>query len=62
MGRLAAMFILFFAGTTTAYWAEAGAIPFMPRKTRHQGFSAPVGGNMEGKEVRFGIANSPSSP
>jgi len=48
-----AMFILFFAGTTTAYWAEARGNPM------HQARGVAVAdGNMEGKEVRFGIVNS----
>jgi K+-transporting ATPase ATPase A chain len=48
-----AMFILFFAGTTTAYWAEARGNPI------HQARGIAVAdGNMEGKEVRFGIVNS----
>jgi K+-transporting ATPase ATPase A chain len=55
----AAMFILFFAGTATAYWAEARGNPIhaaMGLDTRASAFQS--GGNMEGKEVRFGIANS----
>ena len=48
---LAAMMILFVAGTAVAYWQEAQATPMM------QGFGLH-GGNMEGKEVRFGIAAS----
>jgi len=48
---LAAMMILFLAGTTVAYWQEAGTTPML------QGFGLH-GGNMEGKEVRFGIAAS----
>jgi K+-transporting ATPase ATPase A chain len=55
----AAMFILFFAGTTTAYWAEARGNPIhaaMGLDTRASAFQS--GGNMEGKEVRFGIVNS----
>jgi len=48
---LAAMMILFVAGTAVAYWQEARATPMM------QGFGLH-GGNMEGKEVRFGIAAS----
>jgi K+-transporting ATPase ATPase A chain len=48
---LAAMMILFLAGTAVAYWQEAQATPMM------QGFGLH-GGNMEGKEVRFGIAAS----
>jgi K+-transporting ATPase ATPase A chain len=55
----AAMFILFFAGTATAYWAEARGNPIhaaMGLDTKPSAFQP--GGNMEGKEVRFGIANS----
>src|SRR5215471_5967382 len=44
----AAMAFLFLAGVTTAYWAEAKGNPMF----------TVAGGNMEGKEVRFGIANS----
>ena len=54
-----AMFILFFAGTATAYWAEARGNPIHAAQgldTRASSLQA--GGNMEGKEVRFGIANS----
>jgi K+-transporting ATPase ATPase A chain len=49
----AAMFVLFAAGVTTAYWAEARGNPIHIAR----GID-PAGGNMEGKEVRFGIANS----
>ncbi|MTD94537.1 potassium-transporting ATPase subunit KdpA [Hyphomicrobium sp. xq] len=44
----AAMSVLFFAGVTLAYWAEAHG---------NDAFTALglTGGNMEGKEVRFGI-------
>ncbi|KQN90348.1 potassium-transporting ATPase subunit A [Sphingomonas sp. Leaf67] len=48
---LAAMMILFLAGTTVTYWAEAVGNPVL-----HQ--IGVAGGNMEGKEVRFGIAAS----
>ena len=48
---LAAMTILFLAGVTVAYWAEASGNPIL-----HQ--LGVAGGNMEGKEVRFGIAMS----
>src|SRR5262245_5321624 len=54
-----AMFALFFAGVTTAYWAEARGNPI--HAARGVDVVATVGnpgGNMEGKEVRFGIANS----
>jgi K+-transporting ATPase ATPase A chain len=54
-----AMFILFFAGTTTAYWAEARGNPIHAAQGIDVKASAvQPGGNMEGKEVRFGIANS----
>ena len=48
---LAAMAILFTAGVTLAYWQEAAGNPIL-----HQ--LGAAGGNMEGKEVRFGIAAS----
>jgi K+-transporting ATPase ATPase A chain len=48
---LAAMLLMFLAGTTIAYWQEAGSTPML------HGFGLH-GGNMEGKEVRFGIAAS----
>jgi K+-transporting ATPase ATPase A chain len=53
----AAMAFLFLAGLTTAYWAEARGNPLLVGTEQHAGALAP-GGNMEGKEVRFGIANS----
>jgi potassium-transporting ATPase potassium-binding subunit len=53
----AAMAVLFFAGVITAYWAESKGNPLLAGVD--QKFSAlQPGGNMEGKEVRFGIANS----
>jgi K+-transporting ATPase ATPase A chain len=53
----AAMAFLFLAGVTTAYWAEARGNPLL--KGADQQVSAlQSGGNMEGKEVRFGIADS----
>jgi K+-transporting ATPase ATPase A chain len=55
----AAMFILFFAGTATAYWAEARGNPIHAAQGLDtKASSIQPGGNMEGKEVRFGIANS----
>jgi K+-transporting ATPase ATPase A chain len=48
----AAMFVLFTAGVATAYWAEARGNPI------HIARGVAPGGNMEGKEVRFGVANS----
>ena len=53
----AAMGILFFVGVTTAYWAEARGNPLMHGASQ-QASETQAGGNMEGKEVRFGIANS----
>jgi len=53
----AAMAVLFFAGVTTAYWAEAQGNPLLAGTDQHASSMQP-GGNMEGKEVRFGIANS----
>src|SRR6201987_1205993 len=53
----AAMAILFFAGVTVAYWAEARGNPLLAG-TNQQTTALQSGGNMEGKEVRFGIANS----
>jgi K+-transporting ATPase ATPase A chain len=55
----AAMAFLFLAGVTTAYWAEARGNPLLTTAGADQSISAASsGGNMEGKEVRFGIANS----
>ncbi|WP_066547787.1 MULTISPECIES: potassium-transporting ATPase subunit KdpA [unclassified Sphingomonas] len=48
---LGAMAVLFLAGVTAAYWAESNGNPVL-----HQ-LGVP-GGNMEGKETRFGIAAS----
>jgi K+-transporting ATPase ATPase A chain len=55
----AAMFLLFLGGVTTAYWAEARGNPIHAARGVNVVASATQsGGNMEGKEVRFGIANS----
>jgi K+-transporting ATPase ATPase A chain len=52
-----AMAVLWFVGVVTCYWAEAR--PNALLKGVDQTVSATSsGGNMEGKEVRFGIANS----
>ncbi|KQS03450.1 potassium-transporting ATPase subunit A [Sphingomonas sp. Leaf357] len=48
---LAAMTLLFVAGAGVTYWQEAAGNPVL----HHIGVA---GGNMEGKEVRFGIAAS----
>jgi K+-transporting ATPase ATPase A chain len=53
----AAMAVLFFAGVTTAYFAEAAGNPEF-RGVDQRATATQSGGNMEGKEVRFGIANS----
>ena len=52
-----AMAILFLAGVTVAYWAEARGNPLLAG-TNQRVTARQAGGNMEGKEVRFGIANS----
>ena len=48
---LAAMALIFIAGVSVTYWQEAAGNPAL-----HQ--LGVAGGNMEGKEVRFGIAPS----
>jgi len=48
-----AMFALFVAGVLTAWWSEARGNPIH----QHLGVAA-ADGNLEGKEVRFGIFNS----
>ena len=52
-----AMAVLFLAGVTVAYWAEAQGNPLLKGVDQHAS-AMQTGGNMEGKEVRFGIANS----
>jgi K+-transporting ATPase ATPase A chain len=49
----AAMAVLFFAGVVACYHAESGANPALAGFPVDQSM-----GNMEGKEVRFGVANS----
>ena len=53
----AAMAILFVAGVSVAYWAEARGNPLLAN-TDQRVTAMQSGGNMEGKETRFGIANS----
>jgi len=53
----AAMYVLFAAGFVTAYWAEAHPHPLIHNAVQTRS-ATQAGGNMEGKEVRFGIANS----
>ncbi|MEA3389730.1 potassium-transporting ATPase subunit KdpA [Sphingobium naphthae] len=48
---LSAMLVLFLAGVTVTYWQEAAGNPIL------HGLGV-AGGNMEGKEVRFGIVAS----
>ncbi|MCC6471889.1 MAG: potassium-transporting ATPase subunit KdpA [Alphaproteobacteria bacterium] len=56
---LAAMAVLFLAGVVIAYWAESAGNPAFAALGVDGGSGAlQAGGNMEGKEVRFGIANS----
>jgi potassium-transporting ATPase potassium-binding subunit len=52
----AAMAFLFMAGVTTIYWSEARGNPLLAGADQHV-TALQSGGNMEGKEVRFGIAN-----
>jgi K+-transporting ATPase ATPase A chain len=55
----AAMGVLFLMGLSVAYWAEVPGNPAYAAMGVDQTASAlQSGGNMEGKEVRFGIANS----
>jgi potassium-transporting ATPase potassium-binding subunit len=53
----AAMTVLFLAGVTAAYAAEARGNPLLHGVDQSVTSQQP-GGNMEGKEVRFGITNS----
>ncbi len=52
-----AMTALFLVGLTAAYWAEARGNPQFAGVDQTAS-ALQSGGNMEGKEVRFGIANS----
>lgn len=53
----AAMAVLFFAGVAISYWAEAQGNPLIAGVDQQASTMQP-GGNMEGKEVRFGIVNT----
>jgi potassium-transporting ATPase potassium-binding subunit len=53
----AAMASLFLVGVFVAYYAEAQTNPLL-HSVDQRALSTQAGGNMEGKEVRFGIANS----
>jgi K+-transporting ATPase ATPase A chain len=52
-----AMAVLFFAGIAVAYWAETKGNPLIAGVDQRTS-AAQSGGNMEGKEVRFGQTNS----
>jgi potassium-transporting ATPase potassium-binding subunit len=52
-----AMATLFLCGVMVAYWAEARGNPLLTGVDQHATALQP-GGNMEGKEARFGIANT----
>jgi len=54
---LAAMTVLWFGGVLTCFWAEAHPNPLLHNVDQSISQNQS-GGNMEGKEVRFGIANS----
>jgi K+-transporting ATPase ATPase A chain len=54
---LACMVVLWFTGTVTCYWAESQPNPLLHGVDQHVSLTQ-AGGNMEGKEVRFGIVNS----
>jgi K+-transporting ATPase ATPase A chain len=54
---LAAMFVLFAAGFTTVYWAESQPHPLLHGVVQNGTLTSPAG-NMEGKEVRFGVSQS----
>jgi K+-transporting ATPase ATPase A chain len=56
-----AMALLFLAGSATAYWAESHPNPALSGLAIEQPVDGAGGvspGNMEGKEVRFGVPNS----
>jgi len=56
---LAAMTIVLVVFVATAYWAESAGNPLLTKLGVDQTASTTQsGGNMEGKEIRFGIANS----
>jgi K+-transporting ATPase ATPase A chain len=54
---LAAMTVLWFGGVLTCFWAESQPNPMFHNVDQAVTLNQS-GGNMEGKEVRFGIANS----
>jgi K+-transporting ATPase ATPase A chain len=54
---LAAMYVLFAAGFATVYWAESQPYNAIHGAAQTGSATAPAG-NMEGKEVRFGVADT----
>ncbi|QNI36443.1 potassium-transporting ATPase subunit KdpA [Edaphobacter albus] len=54
---LGAMTVLWFVGVFACYWAESQPNPLL-YGVDQRASSAQAGGNMESKEVRFGITNS----
>ena len=54
---LAAMTLLWFVGVFACFWAESQANPLLHNVAQNVSLTQS-GGNMEGKEIRFGIANS----
>ena len=55
---LAAMTVIFVALLAVCYVAEQNGAVFVKQGVDHAAGALQAGGNMEGKEVRFGIANS----
>jgi K+-transporting ATPase ATPase A chain len=55
---LAAMTVIFVALLAVCYVAEQNGAVFVKQGVDHTASALSSGGNMEGKEVRFGIANS----
>jgi K+-transporting ATPase ATPase A chain len=53
-----AMAALFFVGVLVCYWAEARGNPTFPAGVDQTATAMQAGGNMEGKETRFGLASS----
>ena len=52
------MVFLFMVGLVVCGWAEQHGNPLLPHGVNMQASAAQSGGNMEGKEVRFGITSS----
>jgi K+-transporting ATPase ATPase A chain len=55
---LAAMLVLFVPLLGFTAWAEGRSNPAYPAQVAQQPSATQAGGNMEGKEARFGVANS----